>query len=103
MAEVIAGALRAIVFAGTLIFGLAPTEQRQRKISRHFYKKSYEYAKGRFGRRWERWALRLMLIDMDLLMQVSDIINTWNDMQLLKWNENLLGSFNAISVAVSLN
>ncbi|KAI1478252.1 hypothetical protein F4774DRAFT_386384 [Daldinia eschscholtzii] len=102
MAEVLGGIIRLSFVASRMVFeAIFNRQESERYQLRDFYFKGYEYAGYRFGR-WKRWAIWCMLIDTNLLMQVSDIINHWNDEELQEWSKNVLGSFNAIGVAGSV-
>ncbi|KAI1803477.1 hypothetical protein F4811DRAFT_572129 [Daldinia bambusicola] len=102
MAEVLGGIVRLGFVASRILFEVVFERQEvDRYEFRDFYFKGYEYAQYRFGR-WKKWVIWCMLIDTNLLMQVSDIINHWNDEDLQDWSKGLLGSFNAIGVAGSV-
>lgn len=100
MAEVVAGAFRAMFIVCAFSFNPQARDGLQ-DVLKSIYFKGDEYATNRFGA-GRKWVMRFMLIDMDLLEKVSDIINNWRDPELSDWMDNLLGSFNALSVAVSV-
>ncbi|KAK6952489.1 hypothetical protein Daesc_007028 [Daldinia eschscholtzii] len=102
MAEILGGIIRLGFVASRMLFEFIFDREEFKRYEFHdFYFKGYEYAEYRFGR-WKRWVIWCMLIDTNLLMQVSDIINHWNDEELQEWSKNVLGSFNAIGVAGSV-
>ncbi|KAI1463680.1 uncharacterized protein F4812DRAFT_453419 [Daldinia caldariorum] len=102
MAEVLGGIVRLGFVASRILYEIAfDRREFDRYEFRDFYFKGYEYAQYRFGR-WKKWVIWCMLIDTNLLMQVSDIINHWNDEELQDWSKSVLGSFSAIGVAGSV-